>query len=549
MTVSAPEAAAEIPEAFDADEPGARRSANEANVRYRWWILMGLVVSAVLEILDTAILNVALPSMAGALGSTVTDAAWVSTAYLLANVVFLPMTAWLSQRFGKKTYLLTSIAVFAVSRLMCAFSSSLGEVIVWRLIQGAAGAALLSTAQAVIVEIFPPDEQGVAQALFGLGLVVSPAAAPLLGGWINDNYCWQVIFYIHVPVALVALLLIGRLYHDPSTRESRESAGMVDIPGVALLAIGLGSLQYVLEEGERHDWFGDIWITRFAVIAVIGILAMVAWELRPSNKKTVVNLRIYSNRGLCAAVVISFVLGIGSYALNLAFTIYIQNVLGFTAIKAGEAMLPVGVGATVSLVIIGAIMNRVNARIPIVSGLLISAFGTWLLGASTADIGLEHTLLPQFLIGFGAGAAVVPINVVAFAALRPSEGSDGAAQLGLGRQLGGSFGIAILNTYVARMMDYHRAMILQRLTLANQAFTSRIYGIARLLMTNGYHGPDARIRAIAIIDRFVAQQSAVKAYNNSFQSVAMLFASCLLLVPLLVVRRATPNITECSTST
>ncbi|MDR3709148.1 MAG: DHA2 family efflux MFS transporter permease subunit [Capsulimonadaceae bacterium] len=515
----------------------AHHPAIAANKKFRWWILIGLVVSAVLEVMDTSILNVALPQMAGSLGATTTDIAWVSTAYLLANVVVLPMTAWVAQRFGRKNYLVASIIVFSISRLMCAFSHDLGTVIVWRLIQGAAGASLISISQAVIADIFPAEQQGMVQAIFGIGLVVAPAVAPLLGGWIVDNSTWRVVFYIHVPIALFALYLVDILYTDASTQSSRAKAGKLDVPGIAFLAIGFGSLQYVLEEGQRNDWFNDAFIARVSIAAVCGIIAMIIWELWPTNKAPIVNLRVYGNRGLWSAVVISFMMGVGMYAVNYAFTMLVEYVLGFTPIKAGLAALPLGAGAFVGLLIIAAVTNLVDVRILVIIGLLLSATGSWMLGFCSANTGIEHTWICVGMIGFGIGFAMIPVTTAAFAALEPEESADGAAQLGLGRQLGGSFGIAILNTYISHMNDTHRAVLLEHLTRTNQTFTHAVSGMAGMFSQHGMHGGIGQAAAMGIVSEFVQLQSAIMAYNNGFQLVSIIFLAC---IPLTFLLKAPP---------
>jgi len=504
-----------------------------ANKAYRWLILVGLTVSAILEIMDVSILNVALPQMAGSLGTTLTDIAWVSTAYLLANVVVLPMTAWLSQRYGRKNYLIVSIIVFAVARVLCGLSPNLGLVIVWRLLQGAAGAALISTAQAVLVDIFPDDQQGLVQSLFGIGLVVAPAVAPLLGGWIVDSYSWHLLFYIHIPVALLSLYLIGTLYADVSSTQSRSAAGQFDLAGIAFLALGLGSLQYVLEEGQRNDWFNDVVILRFALLAAVGMVALVAWELNPRNRSPVVNLRVYANRGLSAAVVISFVSGIGMYGVNFAFAVLVQNILGFTSIESGMALVPLGAGSMIGLMMVAATSNRVDPRIPITLGLLISAAGTWMLGFNTLSTGIEDTWLPLGLVGLGLGASVLTVSISAFAALKQSEAADGAAQLGLGRQLGGSFGIALLNTYIAHMTDVHREYLLEHLTYANSPFAQAVSGLTAYITPQCQSLRQAHGMALAVIYRSACLQAVLEGYNSGFEVVAIVFLACVCLVPLL----------------
>jgi DHA2 family multidrug resistance protein len=332
---------------------------------------------------------------------------------------------------------------------------------------------------------------------------------------------------------MLSCYLISTMYTDASTPESRRAASKVDGIGVALLAVGLGSLQYVLEEGERYDWFGDVWITRITIMAVVGIAAMVIWELSPSNKSPVVNLRIYGNRGLWSAVLISFMIGVGMYGVNYAFSIFVQNVLGFTPMKTGQAMLPLGTGALISLMIVGVVSNLVDSRILTAIGLLACMTGSWMLGFSSQFTGLDDIWLPLGLVGFGAGGAMMPVMVAAFASLKPSETADGSGQLGLGRQLGGSFGIAIINTYIVRMNDFHRATLLQHLSTTNQTFMQTFRGLTGMMMMHGYHGAAAQQASLGLISQMVALQAMIKANNSAFQLVAMMFACSLLLVFLL----------------
>src|SRR4051812_32180229 len=250
--------------------------------RYRWLILAGLITAAVMEVLDTTIINVALPQMAGNLGATQEEIGWVSTGYILSNVIFLPMTAFFAARFGRQRYLTLSIALFIVASFFCGTSSSLVQLVLWRIVQGAGGAALLSTAQATLRQIFPPEEQGLVQAVFLLGLIVAPTLGPTLGGWITDNYTWNWCFFINVPVAVLATFLVTTFLHDPPDQQRRR--GSVDWPGIALLSAGVGSLQYVLEEGNRKDWFADPWILRLSVLSVICVAATLWWELSRRNR-------------------------------------------------------------------------------------------------------------------------------------------------------------------------------------------------------------------------------------------------------------------------
>ncbi|HSU96537.1 MAG TPA: DHA2 family efflux MFS transporter permease subunit, partial [Gemmatimonadaceae bacterium] len=255
----------------------ANASESEELNPYRWIILGGLITAAIMEVLDTTIVNVALPQMAGNLGATLQEIGWVLTGYILSNVVVLPMTAFLTETFGRKNYLTASIIIFVVASFLCGTSTSLTEIVVWRIVQGAGGAALLSTAQATIRQIFPRDQQGMVQAIFILGIIVAPTLGPTLGGWITDNYSWNWCFFINIPIGIVSAFLVSSFLHDPPGKRGRE--GGIDFVGILLLMVGVGSLQYVLEEGNRNDWFSDPLILRLSVLSGICLVVMLWWEL------------------------------------------------------------------------------------------------------------------------------------------------------------------------------------------------------------------------------------------------------------------------------
>src|SRR4051794_17270841 len=268
--------------------------------QYRWIILVGLITAAVMEVLDTTIINVALPQMAGNLGATTQEIAWVSTSYILANVVVLPMTAFFTERFGRKRYLTFSIVLFIVASFLCGTSSSLGELVLFRMLQGAGGAALLSTAQATLRQIFPREEQGLVQSIFLLGIIVAPTLGPTLGGWITDNYQWSWCFFINVPIGIVSAVLVTTFLHDPPKRPGPPAT--VDWLGISLLIVGVGSLQYVLEEGNSEDWFSSMLILRLGLVAAVSLIVLLWWQLSSRNEHPVIQLRVLKNRDLSASI-------------------------------------------------------------------------------------------------------------------------------------------------------------------------------------------------------------------------------------------------------
>ena len=488
---------------------------------HRWWILLGLIMAAALEILDTTVVNVALPQMSGNLGATTDEIAWVSTGYILSNVIVLPMTAWLSGRFGRKRYLMVSILIFNIARFMCGVSGSLTEIIFWRLIQGAGGAALISTAQSTLVEIFPRSQLPTVQSIFGLGLIVTPTIGPALGGYLTDNYSWHMIFFIHIPLAIASLALVGLFLQDS---QHQKRVDTVDFPGILMLAAGMGSLQYVLEEGERYDWFDDAWITRLTVIAVVSLVGFVWWELTPRNKAPILDLRVLRDRGLAGSVVLGLVLGFGLYGGVFIYPLFVQNILGFSPTTTGLALIPGGLMTAVAVILCGRLLQRgFDARILIVAGMLTYMGAMWLLGHLTTQSGQADTQIGLMVRGFGLGLVFIPIQTVAFAGLQGAQIAQGSALYNLMRQLGGSFGIAVLTTYITKMTAFHRANIVSSLYSGNQFYQDRLNAAVGALRGGGYSASAAQAGAQHFLNQTVQAQSSVMAYNNAFILLGLTF--------------------------
>ena len=419
---------------------------------YRWIILLGLVTAAIMEILDTTIINVALPRMMSGFDSTTDQIGWVSTGYILSNVIVLPMTAWLSGRFGRKIYLGGSVLLFIFASLMCGLSRNLDELVFWRIVQGAGGAALISTAQATLVEIFPKSKLGMVQAIFGMGLLVAPTIGPALGGWITDHYSWNWCFFINVPIGLISAAII--VLYLPNTRQAHAS-GSIDWPGIGLLAIGLGSLQYVLSEGRRFHWFASGAIDGFLALAVIALVAFVFWELRPANARPIVNLRVLNNRGLVAGCIIGVALGVGLYAATFLYPLFAESVLGFTPGLTGDLLVPGGIASGIGMILCGRLIERgLDPRAFIACGIPMFIVAIWLLAHVQPGAG-PHTLdWILALRGLGLGFMFVPITVAAFSGLQGGDIAQGAALFNLARQLGGSLGIAVLTTYLETSLGH-----------------------------------------------------------------------------------------------
>jgi len=498
--------------------------AADSNFSVRWIILIGLITASIMEVLDTTIINVALPQMAGNLNATTDEIAWVSTGYILSNVVVLPMTAWLSLRFGRKNYLCFSILLFIIASFFCGTSNTLIELVAWRILQGAGGAALLSTAQATLRQIFPKNEQAMVQTIFILGIVVAPTVGPTLGGIITDNYHCSWVFFINVPIGIVSLALVYFFLQDT---QEQNRCGSIDYIGIILLTAGLGSLQYVLEEGERDDWFNNIAIQRLTVLAVVTLVSMVWWELSPRNKNPVVDFRVLKNRSFTAGLILFLALGFGLYGGIFIFPLFVQNVLGFSPTRTGIILLPGGLATAASSMICGRILSNPNRivgpRVLILFGVLLFMTSMWDLGHLSIESGEPDTRIALIIRGFGLGFLFTPINNIIFAALRGPEIAQGSSFINLFRQLGGSFGIAVLNTYIVKQTQVHRANLVSNLTSGASDFLERQHTVAGNLIAHGISSSVANAASYGVIDHTVQAQASVMAFNDGFLLLGMSF--------------------------
>ena len=493
--------------------------------RYRWLILAGLITAAVMEVLDTTIINVALPQMAGNLGATQEEIGWVSTGYILSNVIFLPMTAFFAGRFGRQRYLTFSIALFIVASFFCGTSGSLVELVVWRILQGAGGAALLSTAQATLRQIFPREEQGMVQAIFMLGIIVAPTLGPTLGGWITDNYTWNWCFFINVPIGILSMFLVSTFLQDPPDQQAHRNP--VDWIGIGLLTAGVGGLQYVLEEGNAKDWFDDMLILRLAILSSICLIGMVWWELSKRNKHPVVNFRVLHNRTLSASIFLFVSLGFGLYGGVFLFPMFAQGILHFTPTETGLAMLPGGLATGASALVCGFLLNGkkplADPRVLIAMGIALFAVSMWKMGHLTTVAGEGDVRAALLVRGFGLGMLFTPINNVAYASLEPGEAQQAAGLINLSRQLGGSFGIAVLANYVAKHREFHQADLVSNLSAGQLMTDTRLQMLTRGFIARGMNAFDAKNAALQALNGQVLQQSSMLSFNDAWLFVLLVF--------------------------
>ena len=507
-----------------------RQAAFDAAImRGRWFILLGLITAAVMEVLDTTIVNVALPQMAGNLSATREEVAWVATSYILANVVVLPMTAFFTERFGRKRYLTFSIILFVIASVLCGTARSLPALVAWRLLQGAGGAALLSTAQATLRQVFPREEQGMVQSIFLLGVIVAPTLGPTLGGWITDNASWHWCFFINLPIGIASAFLVVTFLHDPPNQVRRS--GPVDWPGITLLIVGVGSLQYVLEEGNLKDWFESQLLVNLSIVAGVALAVLVWWQLSTRNRHPVIQFRVLRNRDLVASIVLFVVLGFGLYGGVLIFPLFTQTILGFSPTETGLAMMPGGLATAAMALVCGRLLSgdrpKVDPRLLILTGMGLMLTAMWTLGHLSTAAGESDARYALIIRGLALGLLFTPINNAAFGNLKPAEAQQASGLINLARQLGGSFGIAVLGAYLTRHIAYHRADLSVNFYAGNPLFQERYQAIVSGLAAQGASLVEAQQRALAVLDGTLMRQASMRAYNDAWLLLLVSFVCVL----------------------
>jgi len=511
--------------------PMAPPATSRAGAEHKYLIAFAVVLAALMQVIDSSIVNVALPDMMGNLGASLDEIAWVSTGYILASVIVIPLTGFLGELFGRKRYFVGSIITFTVASFMCGASGSLGALIFWRIVQGIGGGALMTVSQAVLFESFPPEEAGTAMALFGLGVMVGPTIGPTLGGWLTDNYGWPWIFYINIPVGALAAFMIATYVHDP---EHQQRPKAIDYAGIALLAVSVGALQYVLEHGEREDWFDSHFILMLTVIGVVGAGFLLWRELTTDHPA--IDFRVLRHRQMWVGTVLGVVMGIGLYAMAFTLPVFLQTNLRMTAEQTGIVLLPGAIATAVSMAIVGRLTNRIDPRLLITAGALIFALAAWKLSLITGESGTHDFFWPLILRGLGLGLMFVPLTTITLAELSTTELAQGTGLYNFFRQLGGSFGIAGISTLVTRYTAQTRAMLVEHVSNYGASTVTRVEMLTRGMMAQGADFLTARRRALALLDHQLMGQASVIAYGKIYVLAALII---LLLIPLLLLVRQT----------
>jgi len=496
-------------------------------------ITVTAVVCALLQIIDTTIVNIALPTMQGSLGASLTEITWVITAYAIANVIVMPMTSWLSQQFGRRNYFAASIIIFTICSLLCGNASSITELIIFRFIQGIGGGALLVTAQTIITESYPPEKRAMAQAIYVLGVIVGPTLGPPLGGYIVDNYSWPYIFYINIPVGIVATLLTLQFVKSPKYGE-KISSRQVDWLGIALLIIAVGSLQFILEKGQEDDWFNSSLITSLSVASFFSFYFFIWRQL--VYKYPIVELRVLKDRNLSIGSILSFVLGFGLFGSTFIIPLYTQTIMGWTALQAGMLMIPSTVFTAIMMPFVGKMMERgISFRLLITSGMIIFfIYSMMAYRVLTANTGSDAFFWILVIRGVGLGLLSIPITTLSLSTLQGREIGQGAALSGMLRQLGGSFGVALISTYLTADNQVHRNDLVSKLSIYNPDVQNRVAALTKGFQSKGIAADAARKTALQLQDRMVDVQATVLSYMDIFLWIGVMFLVCVPFVILFI---------------
>ncbi len=494
-------------------------------------VIFTVVSAALLQLIDTSIVNVALTDMMGSLGASFEEIGWVVTGYAISNVIMITLSGWMSAKFGRKYYFAGCIILFTVGSIFCGFSDNVWELVAFRVIQGIGGGGLLSTAQAILIETFPKEELGLANAIYGLGVIIGPAIGPTLGGYITDNFSWQWIFFINIPFGILATILTLSFVKEPA---EKMKAGRLDWSAFALLVIAIGSLQVVLEKGQSEDWFQTRYITVLTVLAVITAVLFVWREL--AVKDPIVNLRLFGNSSFTTGTLFNFVLGFGLYGTTLVIPILCQTLLGFTAMQTGLIMLPGSIATAIMMPIVGSMLkkNFVNPAVYAGMGLALFFWFSHMMSELNTQIGTHDFFWPLIIRGFAMGLIFIPLTTISLAELEGKEIPQGTALSNMVRQLGGSIGIALITTFISRDTARHYAYLGENITLTDPQTQQRLTMLQHGLMAKGFDANSALHTAYAMISGTVTQQATFLTYKDLFVYLGYFF---LVLIPFLVLFR------------
>ena len=505
-------------------------SASSAPTINPWIVAVAVMFATFMEVLDTTVVNVSLPHIAGSLSSTIDEATWVLTSYLVANAIILPMTGWLASRFGRKNLLMASVVGFTTASFFCGLAPTLGSLVFFRIVQGATGGALQPLSQAVLLEAFRPEDRGKAMGFWGLGIVVAPILGPVVGGWLTDSYSWRWVFYINIPVGIASIVMTKLYVFDPPYL--RSAVRKIDYWGIGMLVVGIGALQFVLDKGQEADWFSSRLITTLAVISVVTLVALVIHELTTDDP--IVDLRVFKERSYAVGVFLMTVVGFVLYGSLVLLPIMLQTLLGYPSLQAGIAMAPRGVGSFFMMPLTGLMVGRFDARRLLTVGLVVGGVTLLWLANLNLQAGYWDIFWPQLVQGAGLSLLFVPLTTVAMDAIPREKMGNATSLFNLMRNIGGSIGIAMTGTMLARRQQTVTAVLSSNVSPYDAGSMAMFEQLRGGFMAAGADATTATNRAYAALSGIVHQQAAMVSFVGIFQLLGIVF---LLMIPLVLLMR------------
>ena len=508
----------------------AGSSSGEQGDVHPWMQALAVMAGTFMVVLDSTVVNVSLPHIAGSLSASIEESTWALTTYLAANAVILPMTGWLANFFGRKRLLLLSVVGFTLTSVLCGMAPSLGFLIVCRIIQGATGGVMQPLSQAIMLEAFPPRKRGQAMAFWGIGIVVAPILGPLLGGWLTENLSWRWVFYINVPVGIASFFMVETYIFDPSY--IRRLSSRVDWWGLTLLGVGIAALQIALDQGQKEDWLASNWIVMLLVVAAAGLVGLIVRELLVPNP--IVDFRIFKERTYAAGVMLMTLLGFVLYGSLVVMPVMLQTLLGYSAVAAGNAMAPRGVGTLLVMPFVGVLIGRIDPRKILAAGFVLTGVTFFWLGQLNMDVGYWDIFWPQVFQGMGLGMLFTPLATVSMDRIAREQMGNATSLFNLMRNIGGGAGIAVVQTMLARQRQVHTSVLVSHVTgydLGSQQFLA---GLKSAFIARGSDAATAVERSYGAAFGVVQRQAAMMAFVDVFWGMGLVF---IVLLPLILVMR------------
>lgn len=493
----------------------------------KWIVALAVVLPTLLEVIDTSVVNVSLDHIRGSLSAGIDEATWAITAYLVSNAIIIPMTGWLSSIFGRKRYLSFSVILFTVSSFLCGSARSLPQLVFFRVVQGIGGGALQPLSQAILFEAFPPSEYGMAMALFGIGVMFGPIVGPVLGGWITDNWSWHWVFYINIPLGIISLLMITLFIHDPEY--IKKVRNKIDYWGVALIVVGIGCLQVILDKGQREDWFSSGLIIRLAVISAIALILFVIVELK--NKEPVLHLRVFKDISFAIANSIMFTAFFVLFGTIVLLPIFCQGMMGYNSFLSGLVLAPGGLATLCTMPIAGRLVDKINPKAILFTGLSILAYSTFMMTQFNFYIDFNSIAWSRTIMGFGMGLVFIPLTTMAFTTIKKEEMGNATSIFNLTRNIAGSFGVAFMTTVLTRRAQFHQARLVEKLNPFDPRYQLGVHRATEMLQLKA--GAAGGAAAKGVIYQQLVRQSNLFSFNDAFHFSTVLLICVLPLVFLL----------------